>query len=308
MIAEKDNILREIIWLRLSQIYINELYKEGKFKIPVHLALGHESIAIAVDHSMEREDSLFLTHRNIHYNLARLKSVKEDVEEYLLKDSGLGKSLLGSMNLHNQEQNIIYTSSILGNNLCVGSGYAFGSKVKGISGVTFIVTGDGAIEEGAFYESLLFLCSNKLPSIIIVENNEWSLGTKINERRGDINLEGLCNSLGASYFSLQDNDPFEYLKQLKIFRELSLNQSVPVVVEVELKTLGNWILKNKEHPNGKFINYHAGPAPEVDLREDYPILDESSNDPLFVLKNYMSTEELLNISVEERNTIEGEFV
>ena len=107
MSIKRDNILREIIWLRLSQMYVNELYKDGKFKIPVHLALGHESIAVAVDHTMKEIDSLFLTHRNIHYNLARLKFVKEDIEEYLLKDSGLGGSFLGSMNLHNLEKNII---------------------------------------------------------------------------------------------------------------------------------------------------------------------------------------------------------
>ena len=307
MATEKDNILKEIIWLRLSQIYINESYKAGQFKIPVHLALGHESIAVAVDHTMEKEDSLFLTHRNIHYNLARLKSVKEDIEEYLLKDSGLGGSFLGSMNLHNLEKNIIYTSSILGNNLCVGSGYAFGNKVKDISGVTFIVTGDGAIEEGAFYESLLFLCSNNLPSIIIIENNEWSLGTKINERRGSIDLKNLSDSLGASYFLLKGNDPFDYLNQLKSYREIAFNQSIPVLVEVELTTLGHWILQNEENPNGKFINYHAGPAPNVNLTGDYPILDESSNDPLFVLKDYMGIEELLKISVDEILAIKEEF-
>ena len=307
MLIKEDNILREIIWLRLSQIYVNELYKDGKFKIPVHLALGHESIAVAVDNTMEDKDSLFLTHRNIHYNLARLKSVKEDIEEYLLKDSGLGRSFLGSMNLHNFEKNIIYTSSILGNNLCVGSGYAFGNKVKGNSGVTFIVTGDGAIEEGAFYESLLFLSSNKLPSIIIVENNEWSLGTKINERRGDIDLMSLSDSLGALYFSLKGNDPFNYLSQLQSFREIAINQNIPIVVEVELATLGHWILHNEDNPDGKFINYHAGPAPEVNLREDYPILDESNSDPLFVLNNYKDREDLLKISKDQIAIIEGEF-
>ena len=57
----------------------NELLKKGVFKIPVHLALGHESIAVAVDNVMKENDSLFLTHRNIHYNLARMCSLKEEL-------------------------------------------------------------------------------------------------------------------------------------------------------------------------------------------------------------------------------------
>ena len=37
MLIKEDSILREIIWLRLSQIYVNELYKDGKFKISLSM-------------------------------------------------------------------------------------------------------------------------------------------------------------------------------------------------------------------------------------------------------------------------------
>jgi len=303
----KENILREIIWLRLSQIYINDLYKKGDFKIPIHLAMGHESIAVSVDHAMKESDSLFLTHRNIHYNLARLKVLKEDLDEYYLKDCGLGGGMLGSMNLNNLNKGIIYSSSILGNNLCVGSGYAFANKVIGNKGVVIIVTGDGAIEEGAFYETLLFLSSNKLPTIIIVENNGWSLGTKIDERRGKIDLKGLSNSLGVDYTHLSGNDPFEYLKNIQSVREKALINNAPVVVEVELSTLGHWTLHNEDNPNGKFINYHAGPAPEVNLNKNFPLLEESNSDPLYVLQAYMKKEELLVLAEEEMEKIISEI-
>ena len=43
--------------------------------------------------------------------------------------------------------------------------------------VTIVVTGDGAMEEGAFYESLLMSKTSKVPMIIIVENNGWSMYT-----------------------------------------------------------------------------------------------------------------------------------
>ena len=195
MEAEKNNIIRKIIWLRLAQIIVNNRYKKGDFDVPIHLAMGHEAIAVAVDSTMKDCDSLFLTHRNIHYNLARMGSLKEELDEYYLREVGLAKGRLGSMNLSNPTKNIIYSSSILGNNLAVGSGFALGNKVKNPNGVVFISTGDGAIEEGSFYESLLFLKSNNLPSIIIVENNEWSLGTKINERRANIDLKKLASSL-----------------------------------------------------------------------------------------------------------------
>ena len=246
--------------------------------------MGHEAIAIAVDLSMQDEDSLFLTHRNIHYNLSRMGSLKEDLDEYYLRESGLAKGQLGSMNLSNPSKNIIYSSSILGNNLAVGSGFALGNKVKNPNGVVFISTGDGAIEEGAFYESLLFLKSNDLPSIIIVENNEWSLGTKINERRANIDLKKLASSLEIEYLALIQ----------KIRSEAVFNKS-PVLVEVKLTTFGYWYLKNNDYPKGKFINYHAGPAPEIEYKE-YPIIESSNSDPLHVLTEYESIDNLTNHS------------
>ena len=61
---------------------------------------------------------------------------------------------------------------------------------------------------------------------------------------------------------------------------------------------GFWYLKNQDYPDGKFINYHAGPAPEVSLGEEIPVLDNSSCDPIFVIQDYMSKKDLLDISLQ----------
>src|SRR3989344_6120066 len=181
------NIAKEVLRLRFSQMMVNEKYKAGLFKIPIHLAIGHEAIAVAVSSIMEKNDKLVCSHRNIHYNLARAGALKPILDEYLLKKEGLAGAKLGSMNLANASKNIVYTSSILGNNLPVAAGLALAEKVKG-GGVVMVETGDGAIEEGSFYESMLFMKSHALPVLVIVENNGWSLATEISERRAEVNL------------------------------------------------------------------------------------------------------------------------
>ena len=260
-------IAREVLRIRLAQMIINEKNKNGEFKIPIHLALGHEVIAVAVDHIMQNNDQLILSHRNIHYNLARSKSLKPELDEYLLKKEGLAGGTLGSMNLANEEKNIVYTSSILGNNLPVAAGLALGQKVRGLNGVVIVITGDGAIEEGAFYESIIFLKSNALPSVIIMENNDWSLATKIEERRCDIDFQGLLKSLNIKYAKLNSNNPYEYIKELRTIRQHALDNKTPVFLEVGVTTLGSWYLKTEEYPEGKFINYHGGIAPTIELSE-----------------------------------------
>ena len=79
------NIAKEILRIRLSQMIVNEKYKVGLFKIPIHLALGYEAIAVAVDAVMQENDFLVLHHRNMHYNLARTRALKPILNEYLLK-------------------------------------------------------------------------------------------------------------------------------------------------------------------------------------------------------------------------------
>ena len=66
MNAKKIKIIKKIIWLRLAQVIVNNRYKKGDFDVPVHLAMGHESIAVAIDSVMCETDCLFLTHRKIH--------------------------------------------------------------------------------------------------------------------------------------------------------------------------------------------------------------------------------------------------
>ena len=58
-------ICSEILRLRLSQLIVNEQYKAGRFKVPIHLAMGHESIAVSVSSVMSGNDKLLLSHRNI---------------------------------------------------------------------------------------------------------------------------------------------------------------------------------------------------------------------------------------------------
>ena len=297
-----ENILR----LRLVQMLINERCKSNEFKIPIHLALGHEAIAVAVDEIMGDEDELLLSHRNVHYNLARAKSLKPILDEYYLDSDGLAGGQLGSMNLANKERGIIYTSSILGNNLCVAAGVALGKKTKQEDGIVIVVTGDGAIEEGAFYESLMFMKTCNLRAIIIVENNGWSLATQIHERRCHIHLDRLASSLDMRALFIEGNDPYKYIQILSDAKLYAIEESSPVIIEVRLSTLGDSRLKTEEFPDGKFINYHAGAAPTVEVKKG-PVINDDDSDPVFVLFRYFKKEHLEKMAREALDRINGEL-
>ena len=210
------------------------------------------------------------------------------------------------MNLANVEKNIVYSSSILGNNFAVGSGVALGEAVNKSNGVVITVTGDGAMEEGSFYEALLFHRSNNLSTIIIIENNQWSLGTRIEERRSTINIKKMAEALGAGYLKLKGNDPFDYAEKMKAVRDHVSKNKATICVEVELTTLGSWYMETPDFPQGKFINYHAGPAPTVDLSND-PVIVKSKEDPVHVVKQYFSGDKFEMCVDKLQNLLLGEI-
>ncbi len=174
-------------------------------------------------------------------------------------------------------------------------------------GIILVVLGDGAMEEGSLYENLVFLMSNQLPSLVIIENNQWSLATKIEERRCGIDLRKFADSLGVKFEKFVGNDPYQYISKLKELKEYSLSNNLPVCIEVELATLGYWYVNTEGYaPPGRFVNYHAGAAPTVNLLE-WPLIEESTDDPLFVLKKYFNKDKLKEMSAKILQSLQGEL-
>ena len=127
----EDSEIKDLILLRYWPHQINEILKKGclDYPIPVHLGFGHEALALAVVNSLIKEDVMTLTHRNCTYNLACSKSLEQELDFYNLKATKF-KSQMGSMNLAMHNTNILYSSSILGNNIGVGIGIAFNRKLS----------------------------------------------------------------------------------------------------------------------------------------------------------------------------------
>jgi len=305
--TELKSIAEKILRIRLSQMIVNENYKDGQFKIPIHLSFGHETFAVAINEIMDNEDKLILTHRNIAYNLARLGKLRPIMDEYFLKSTGLDSAKSGSMNLINPNKGLIYTSSILGNNFSVAVGIAMSLEIKQKNGITIVLGGDGSLEEGSFHESILMFKSLKLSGLLIIENNEWSMATKISERRIPINLEIFAKSYGVKYVKFSGNDPLNYIQKLKNLKEISKKNNELICVELMVNTLGDWIMTNEQNPDGKYINYHAGPAPTVDVKTCPALIKENNSDPIFVLINLLGVDELNEISDKIRDELEEEL-
>jgi pyruvate dehydrogenase E1 component alpha subunit len=274
-----------VLRLRYWQHLLNEMLKRKQFKIPIHLAFGHEAAAVAMDHTMGPDDRLCLSHRNAAYNLARAKSLDVVLEHYRLTERLTPCGLMGSMNLAVNDTSIAYSSSILGNNLAVAAGIAMHRSLVKRPGVVFVCTGDGAMEEGVFWESLIFSRSHTLPLVVVVENNDYSMSSTIAQRRSNVDLSHVCAGVGYRYFRASGAVLDEVKAALSAARASAAERS-PALVELEISTFCQ----------------HAGPTPgwpDDPLRiaiEDGLLVEDSPDDPVFHIKKALGDEEFQRLS------------
>ena len=87
------------------------------------------------------------------------------------------------MHLIDLSVNFMGTSAIVGNSIPVGVGLALSAQIKGTDQISCIFLGDGAIEEGVFYESVNFAAVRKLPVLFICENNLYSVYSPLSVRQ-----------------------------------------------------------------------------------------------------------------------------
>ena len=244
---------------------------------------------------MGPDDRLCLSHRNAAYNLAQAKSLARVLAHYRLVERTNGCAQMGSMNLATEDTSIAYSSSILGNNLAVATGIAMHRALVKQPGVVFVCTGDGAMEEGIFWESLIFSRSHKLPIVIVVENNDFSMSSTIAQRRSPIDLSQVCAGVGYQYFRSSGAVLPDVTAALGAARA-SAASGAPACVELEISTFCQ----------------HAGPTPgwpDDPLKiaiEDGLLVEDSPDDPVFHIKQALGEKEFAHVSEQIMKAGTGE--
>ncbi len=247
--------IKEILSLvkksRSFQINLNNKMLKKNFYVPIHLALGHEFVSSLVKVFFKKNDILILSHRNIHFTSIFSKKPEAYYSNFFKKKNVYKYS--GSMNYFDPKcKEISYCSSILGNNFSIACGFGF--KAKKGKNIVICNAGDGAIEEGTFYESIMLAKSLKLPIVYLIEDNDWSMSTKKSERRCKLNIKYLGKSLNVRhhFFPLKDikKNISKYEEAIKYCRE----KNEPIILEFEVNTLG----KVLDKISGKVNKYHHG--------------------------------------------------
>ena len=174
---------RAMVRIRMVEQSIAAEYAEQEMRCPVHLSIGQEAPSAAFSMAVEPSDMAVSTHRGHAHYLAKGGDLKRMLAEIYGKATGCSGGIGGSMHLIDTAVGFMGTSAIVGNSIPVGVGLGLALKNKGIPQAACVFLGDGATEEGVFYESVNIAALRNLPVLFLCENNQYSVYTPLEERQ-----------------------------------------------------------------------------------------------------------------------------
>ncbi|MFY0609390.1 MAG: pyruvate dehydrogenase (acetyl-transferring) E1 component subunit alpha [Candidatus Atelocyanobacterium thalassa] len=169
---------------RLFEDKCAEMYYRGKMFGFVHLYNGQEAISTGIIKALRpSEDYIASTYRDHVHALSSGISPRKIMAELFGKETGCSKGRGGSMHLFSRKHRFLGGYAFVAEGIPVATGAAFQSKYRrqvmndnNSDQVTACFFGDGASNNGQFFECLNMAALWKLPIIYIVENNKWAIG------------------------------------------------------------------------------------------------------------------------------------
>jgi len=194
---------------------IVRVYPSDKIKSPVHLSIGQESISVGVCEALRPQDVLFPSYRSHASYLAKGGNLCSMIAELYGKATGCCKGKGGSMHLIDVDAGVMGSCAPVGSQSAHATGYAYAMQQQRRDTVTVCFIGDGATEEGIFWESLNFAALHHLNIIFIVENNGWAIHTPQAARQGrpDITLKAKAFGLSTVNLNYEVHSIYDAVQQ-----------------------------------------------------------------------------------------------
>jgi pyruvate dehydrogenase E1 component alpha subunit len=189
---EKIGLLRRMLLIRRFEEKAAEMYALGKIGGFCHLYIGQEAVAVGSVSALLPDDYVLSAYRDHGHCLAKGSDPKKAMAELFGRTGGLCKGKGGSMHFFDRSINFLGGYAIVGGHLPIATGVAFSLKYEQKPQVVLCFLGDGAVNTGAFHESLNLASLWKLPVVFICENNRYGMGTPVQRASSliDISLRG----------------------------------------------------------------------------------------------------------------------
>ena len=181
--AADDKLLmdmyRSMLRIRRFEEQVWAVYTAGLMDGLAHLYIGEEAVAVGVCSALATDDYITSTHRGHGHLVAKGGKLDQMMAEVMGKATGYCRGKGGSMHIADLSLGILGANGIVGGGFGIATGAGLSIKFQKTKQVTVCFFGDGAANQGIFFEVMNYAAIWTLPVIYICENNQYGEYTPV---------------------------------------------------------------------------------------------------------------------------------
>ena len=172
-------MLRTMLLIRKFEEKAGEMYTQAKIGGFLHLYIGQEAVAVGFISALRPDDYVIGAYREHGQALARGVEPRKIMAELFGRSTGISRGKGGSMHMFDLSHGFMGGHGIVGGGMPLAAGMGFAIDYQETDQVVLCFFGDGAVNEGAFHESLNMASLWQLPVVWVCENNLYGMGTAV---------------------------------------------------------------------------------------------------------------------------------
>jgi len=228
----KIELHRKMVRIRRFEERSLRAYQAKKIGGFLHLYIGQEAVAVGCCSLMGKNDHVITAYRDHGHAIAVGMDTKPLMAELYGKATGCSKGKGGSMHYFDPSRNFWGGHGIVGGQVPLGTGLAYGLKFKGLTGACMTFMGDGAVNQGAVHEAYNLAALWDLPVIFVIENNGYSMGTS-QARSSAGELAKRAEGYSMNWNVCNGHDLYDVREVMSQVIALAHEKSKPSIVEVK---------------------------------------------------------------------------
>jgi pyruvate dehydrogenase E1 component alpha subunit/2-oxoisovalerate dehydrogenase E1 component alpha subunit len=188
------------------------LFRQSKVIGGLYRSLGQEGESVAAAYALDATDAVLPLIRNLGALITMGVRPRDIFAQYMAK--GPSPTRGRDLNIHfthlpdpgAREPVLIGPISMLGTSIPVAAGVALASKMRGERRVALVFIGDGAMSTGAFHEGMNFAAVQKLPMVVVAEDNKFAYSTPTSKQSAVKTIDHRAESYGMRHEMVDGND------------------------------------------------------------------------------------------------------